>query len=61
MRVAFGYFNSTNICYPQFVQTHGNQFNIQIGKHFKVATDMAAACGLRPVYYRSRQPEYVNL
>jgi histidinol-phosphatase (PHP family) len=33
----------------------------EIGKHFKVAFDMAAACGLRPVYYKDRKPEYVKL
>ncbi len=33
----------------------------EIGKHFAVATDLAAACGLRPVYYRDRKPEYVKL
>jgi histidinol-phosphatase (PHP family) len=33
----------------------------EIGKHFAVAVDMAAACGLRPVYYKERKPEYVKL
>ncbi len=33
----------------------------EIGKHFAVAADMAAACGLKPVYYKERKPEYVKL
>ncbi len=33
----------------------------EIGKHFAVAVDMAAACGLKPVYYKERKPEYVKV
>jgi histidinol-phosphatase (PHP family) len=32
----------------------------EIGKHFPVAVDMAAACGLKPVYFKERKPEYVK-
>lgn len=31
-----------------------------IGKYFPVALDMAEACGLRPVYYKDRKPEYMK-
>lgn len=32
-----------------------------IGNHFPVAVDIAAACGLKPVYFRERRPEYIKL
>lgn len=33
----------------------------EIGSHFPVAVDIAAACGLKPVYYKERKPEYIKL
>lgn len=32
-----------------------------IGRCFPTAVDMAAACGLKPVYYKNRRPQYIKL
>lgn len=30
-----------------------------IGNHFALALDMAAACGLKPVWFKEREPQYI--
>jgi histidinol-phosphatase (PHP family) len=54
--------------YHRFRQLGGRHVTIgsdahkpaDIGNHFALAFDMAEACGLKPVYFKNRQPEYMK-
>lgn len=54
--------------YHRFRQLGGRHVTIgsdahkpaDIGNHFALAFDMAEACGLTPVYFKNRQPEYMQ-
>jgi histidinol-phosphatase (PHP family) len=55
--------------YKRFAELGGNMVTIGsdahaasgIGNQFKLAITIAAECGLRPVYFKNGQPEYVKI